>query len=89
VSFDTPVARAAELQDAAATSHIHNQGIQDRVATFKTRPRTSADIGHLHGERLGRYPAVVIERDGQVVAWASAGGYRAPPCYDPIAEHSV
>jgi phosphinothricin acetyltransferase len=24
-----------------------------------------------------------------VVAWASAGSYRARPCYDPIAEHSV
>jgi len=23
------------------------------------------------------------------VAWASAGSYRARPCYDPIAEHSV
>ena len=23
------------------------------------------------------------------MAWASAGGYRARPCYDPIAEHSV
>jgi L-amino acid N-acyltransferase YncA len=40
-------------------------------------------------ERLGHYPAIVVECDGEVVAWASAGSYRARPCYEPIAEHSV
>lgn len=32
---------------------------------------------------------MIIERDGEIVAWAGAGSYRARPCYDPIAEHSV
>jgi phosphinothricin acetyltransferase len=40
-------------------------------------------------ERGERYPTVVVERGGEVVAWASAGSYRSRPCYDPIAEHSV
>jgi phosphinothricin acetyltransferase len=40
-------------------------------------------------QRLGRYPAIVVERDSEIVAWASAGSYRTQPCYDPIAEHSV
>ena len=31
----------------------------------------------------------MVERDSQVVAWASAGSYRTRLCYDPIAEHSV
>ncbi|HEY1294723.1 MAG TPA: GNAT family N-acetyltransferase, partial [Chloroflexota bacterium] len=70
-------------------AHIYNQGIADRVATFETEPRTTADIEHLLNERLGHYPAIVVEREGRVVAWASAGSYRPRPCYDPIAEHSV
>jgi phosphinothricin acetyltransferase len=40
-------------------------------------------------DRAGRYPTLVVERDGAVVAWASAGTYRSRACYDPIAEHSV
>jgi L-amino acid N-acyltransferase YncA len=83
------VARGARREDAAAIARIYNQGIEDRIATFETESRTTADMARLLDERLGRYPAVVVERGGQVVAWASAGTYRARPCYDPIAEHSV
>ena len=36
-----------------------------------------------------RYPTVVVERDGQVVAWAGAGPYRSRPAYAGVAEHSV
>jgi phosphinothricin acetyltransferase len=82
-------ARPARAGDAAAIARIYNQGIEDRVATFETEPRTTADIEQLLADRAGRYPTVVVERDGLVVAWASAGLYRARPCYDPIAEHSV
>ena len=32
---------------------------------------------------------IVIERGGEIVAWAGAGSYRSRPCYDPIADHSV
>jgi len=85
----TPVARPARLSDAAAIARIYNQGIADRIATFETEPRTTADIEKLLQDRAGRFPAIVVECDGQVAAWASAGLYRARPCYDPIAEHSV
>jgi L-amino acid N-acyltransferase YncA/protein-tyrosine-phosphatase len=82
-------ARRARRADAAAIAHIYNQGIEDRIATFETEPRTTGDIERLLDDRLGRYPAIVVERVGQVVAWAGAGTYRARPCYDPIVEHSV
>jgi len=83
------VARAARREDADAIARIYNQGIEDRVATFETEPRTAADIERLLDDRLDHYPAIVVEREGEVVAWASAGSYRARQCYDPIAEHSV
>ncbi len=82
-------ARAARREDAAAIARIYNQGIEDRIATFETEPRPTADIERLLDDRAGRYPTMVVERDGQVVAWASAGLYRARPCYEPIAEHAV
>lgn len=81
--------RRARSDDAAAITRIYNQGIEDRVATFQTVPRAIADVERLLAERADRYPTVVVERTGEVVAWASAGTYHATPWYQPIAEHSV
>lgn len=82
-------ARRARSDDAAAIARIYNQGIEDRIATFETEPRGAADIERLLAERTDRYPMLVVERGGDIVAWAGAGTYRSRPCYDPIAEHSV
>jgi phosphinothricin acetyltransferase len=89
-SSTTPATvRRARPGDAAAITRIYNQGFEDRVATFQTIPRNVADVEQLLHERDGRYPTVVVELDGEVVAWASAGMYHSPPWYQPIAEHSV
>ena len=37
-------ARAATPADAGAIARIYNEGIEDRIATFETRPRSAADI---------------------------------------------
>ena len=84
-----PVVRAANRGDAAAIARVFNQGIEDRVATFQTLPRSVVDIERLLAERTGRFPTIVVEIDGEVVAWASAGMYHSPPWYERIAEHSV
>jgi len=81
--------RLARLADASAITTIYNQGIEERNATFETEPRTVAQITAQLTDKGERYPTVVVERDGQVVAWASAGLYRGRPCYAGIAEHSV
>ncbi len=87
---NTPTtARRASADDAGAIAHIYNQGIEDRIATFETEPRSAADIERLLTERADRYPTIVVERGGAIVAWAGAGNYRSRPCYDAIAEHSV
>jgi phosphinothricin acetyltransferase len=81
--------RLARADDAEAIARIYNQGIEDRVATFETEPRSTADIQRLLAEKADHYPTVVLERDGHVVAWATVSSYRSRPCYAPIAEHSV
>jgi phosphinothricin acetyltransferase len=81
--------RLARAHDAEAIARIYNEGIADRVATFETEPRTAHDIERLLAEKADRYPTVVLERDGQVVAWATVSSYRSRPCYAAIAEHSV
>jgi L-amino acid N-acyltransferase YncA len=82
-------ARPAEARDATAIARIYNHGIEDRVATFETEHRTPSQIEALLAERASRYPMVVVEREGEVIAWAGVGAYRSRPCYDGVAEFSV
>ena len=83
------VVRQALAADAAAIASIYSQGIAERVATFETAPRSADDILAALAERGDRYPTLVLERDGQVVAAAWVGAYRTRPCYTGIAEFSV
>jgi phosphinothricin acetyltransferase len=79
-------ARSAAVSDAPAIAAIYNQGIEDRIATFETRPRTPADVERWLG---GRHPIVVVEDGGRVVAFASTSEYRPRECYAGIAEFSI
>jgi arsenate reductase len=81
--------RLATPDDAAAIAAIYNEGIADRIATFETEPRTPEQIARQLQDKGDRYPTIVVDRGGQVVAWAGAGAYRARPAYAGVAEHSV
>ena len=83
------ITRLAVAADAEAIARIYNQGIAERIATFETEPRTSAQIAAQLADKGDRFPTVVVERDGQVVAWAGAGAYRSRGAYAGVAEHSV
>jgi phosphinothricin acetyltransferase len=80
------IARSATHADAAAIARIYNQGIEDRVATFETRPRTAADVEAWFD---GTHPILVLEDNGEVIAFASTSTYRPRECYSGIAEVSV
>ena len=79
-------ARSATPADADAIARIYNEGIEDRVATFETRPRSPSDVCAWFD---GVHPIVVVEGQGQVVAFAATFTYRPRECYAGIAETSV
>jgi phosphinothricin acetyltransferase len=81
--------RLAQAADAEAIARIYNQGIAERIATFETEPRTPAQIAAQLADKGDRFPTVVVEDDGELVAWATAGAYRSRPAYAGVAEHSV
>jgi phosphinothricin acetyltransferase len=81
--------RAAAEADAAAVARVYNEGIEDRVATFETEPRTADDRRAAIAAARGRFPFVVAEQGGRVVGFASAGAYRSRPCYRGVGEFSV
>ena len=75
--------RPARLEDGAAWAEIYNQGIEERQATFETRPRTAEDLAG-QVERT-----IVAERDGRVVAWASINPYSPREAYAGVGEFSI
>lgn len=81
--------RLATPADAPAIARIHNEGIEDRVATFETAPREVDAVAVGLEGRGDAHPTVVVVRDGEVVAWAGVSSYRSRPCYDGVAEFSV
>ncbi len=81
--------RLAHVGDAAAIARIYNEGIEDRVATFETEPRTVEQLAATLRERGDAYPTVVAERDGALIAWAGAAAYSDRPCYAGIGSCSV
>jgi len=74
--------------DAAAMAQIYNEGIEDRIATFETRPRTAADVAAWFD---GEHPIVVVEggTSGVVEGFAATSLYRPRECYAGVAEFSV
>ena len=79
-------ARDATPEDAAVMAAIYNQGIEDRNATFETCLRAGEDVAKWFD---GVHPIVVVERGGEVVAFAATFTYRPRQCYAGVAEFSV
>jgi L-amino acid N-acyltransferase YncA len=80
-------ARLAKSEDAAAIARIYNEGIEDRLATFETRPRSEREVA---GWLEEAFPLVVVEDEaGAVVAWASAPPSSEREAYRGVANFSV
>lgn len=67
-------------------ARIYNEGIADRVATFETRPRSADDVRAWFD---GVHPSVVVELQGEVIAFGATFAYRSRECYAGIAEASL
>ena len=81
--------RAATPDDAAAIRTIYNQGIEDRIATLETLPRTPEERRQWMAARAARHPVVVAVTDGQVVGWGSLNSFNPRPAYDHVVDLSV
>lgn len=82
------IIREATAGDAADIARIHNQGIDERSATFETALRSPDDILTRLAE-AERFPLLVIEDRGAVLGWAGLSAYRPRACYAGIAEFSI
>ncbi len=87
--------REATLEDAAGIAHVYNQGIEDRVATLETAPRSPEERSAWLGARTARHPVMVASRgeggatNGTVLGWASLNQFNPRPAYDHVVDISV
>lgn len=82
--------REAGDEDATAIARIYNQGIEDRVATLETEPRSPQERATWLAARGPRHPVLVAVDDaGAVVGWGSLNPFNPRPAYDPVADFSV
>lgn len=86
---DMGTIRLATLADAERIAEIHNQGIEDRLATLETELRSAADRVEWLAARDGRHPVYVLERDGVVMAWASINMFNPREVYRHVADFSI
>ena len=77
-------ARAATAADAVEIARIYNQGLEERIATFETRPRTEVEVAAWLS-----FPLAVALEDGRLLAFASSSAYSPRACYAQIGEFSV
>jgi L-amino acid N-acyltransferase YncA len=80
-------ARPATLDDATAVMEIYNQGIEDRVATFETRPRELHEIQAWFTD--AKPFVVVVDGEGDITGYAASFPYADRCCYAGIGEFSV
>ncbi len=80
--------RAARPDDAAAIAAIYNEGIEDRRATFETRPQRASDVAPWIDGEPTRPVLVAAERE-ELLGWARLGHYSDRDCYAGVTEASV
>ncbi|MFL5866362.1 MAG: arsinothricin resistance N-acetyltransferase ArsN1 family A [Thermoleophilaceae bacterium] len=73
--------------DARPIAEIYNRAIEERSATFETRPRPAEEIA----ERIAQtqLPFVVARDDGAVIGWGALSPYSEREVYAGVAEASV
>jgi L-amino acid N-acyltransferase YncA len=78
--------RPATSEDAAAVAAIYNEGIEDRQATFETRPREAGDVAGWIADDL---PILVATSGDEVIGWARVSPYSDRCVYEGVGEHGV
>ena len=78
--------RLATTDDAGAVAAIYNEGIEDRLATFETRPREAGEVRAWLDDGL---PFLVATAGGEVVGFARVSPYSDRCVYEGVGEHGV
>jgi L-amino acid N-acyltransferase YncA len=81
--------RRALRGDLEAIRRIYNEGIEDRVATLDTEPKSDEAIMQWWSQHDERYAILVATELGEIVAWASLNRFSHRCAHSEIADLSI
>jgi len=81
--------RDATPDDAAAIEAIYTPYVLSSTCTMQLEPGTLAERREWLAAHGGRFPVLVAEDAGEIVAWASLSPYHRRPGYAPTVEDSI
>jgi L-amino acid N-acyltransferase YncA len=82
--------RLAQPRDLAVITAIYDDAVRHGTASFELDPPDQAEMARRYEAlRVGGYPYLVAELDGDIVGYAYAGPYRARPAYRWSVEDSI
>lgn len=81
--------RGVSERDAAAICAIYNPYVRDTVISFEQAPVSEAEMAQRIRDTTVRYPWLVAEVAGKVVAYAYASRWRARAAYDYALESTI
>jgi len=83
------VVRPAVVGDLPAITRIHNQGIEDRIATLDLEPYTVEEKAEQFVLMTPQDPTLVAMAGGDVVGWASLHPFSSRKAYWGVKELSI
>ncbi|MGA9019480.1 MAG: arsinothricin resistance N-acetyltransferase ArsN1 family A [Candidatus Cybelea sp.] len=81
--------RRASSDDLEAIHRIYNEGIEDRVATLDTAPKSDEAMMQWWSQHNERYVILVATEPGEIVGWASLNRFSHRCAHSEIADLSV
>ncbi len=81
--------RSVRIADASAICEIYNHYVENTTITFEEEPITVTEMQNRIKTVTSTYPWLVLEKDGKVVGYAYANGWKNRSCYRYAAESSV
>jgi len=81
--------RTARAEDLAAINAIYNHYVESSTCTFQVEPETMADRVAWFAEHDDAHPAIVAEREAEVVGWGALSRFHSRCAYRYTVEPSV
>ena len=85
----TRTIRVAKISDAPAVAEIYAPAVEDSITSFEAKAPTVPEVECRMAETLRRWPWLVAEDNGRVVAYAYASEHRSREAYQWSVEVSV
>ncbi len=81
--------RTATTEDAERLVEIYDYYVRNTAISFEYETPSLEEFRSRMEHTLGRYPYLVIERDGRIEGYAYAGPFKARAAYDRSCEISI